>query len=53
MVIYLLPDPAALGLIPKDPKFFQRKIFLMLLRLINGTGWRKVDSGLKLLIDPI
>ena len=25
----------------------------MLLRLINGTGSRKVDSGLKMLIEPI
>ena len=25
----------------------------MLLRLINGDGWRKVDSGLKMLFEPI
>ena len=25
----------------------------MLLRLINGAGWRKVDSGLKMWIEPI
>ena len=25
----------------------------MLLRLIKGDGWRKVDSGLKMLIKPI
>ena len=25
----------------------------MLLRLIKGAAWRKVDSGLKMLIKPI
>ena len=33
-------------------KFSEEKL-LMLLRLINGTGKRKVDSGLKILIEPI
>ena len=31
-------------------KNFERKIFWMLLRLINVAGWIKVDSGLKILI---
>ena len=48
---YLLLDPAAPGLNPK--KCFQRKKILTLLRLTNGPGERKVDSGLKMLIEPI
>ena len=35
-------NPSALGFIPK-----------MLLRLINGVGKRKGDSGLKMLIEPM
>ena len=40
----MLPDPAGPGLIPSIPK---------LVSLINGVGKRKVDSGLKMLIEPI
>ena len=32
---YLLSDPAAPGLIPSIPNFFQKEILLMLPRLIN------------------
>ena len=35
------------------PKYFQKEKLLMLLRSINGAGYRKVDSGLKMLIKPI
>ena len=45
---------AALGL---NPIFCKKKIpaekLSMLLRLIKGPGQRKVDSGLKMLIEPI
>ena len=40
---------AAQGLIPSIPE----EKLLMLLRLINGAGKREVDSGLKMLIEPI
>ena len=45
----LASHPAAPGLIPSIP---EEKI-LMLLRLINGAGKREVDSGLKMLTEPI
>ena len=48
---YLLLHPTALGSNPSVLKKFFRN--LMLLRLINRTGWRKVHSGLKMLIEPI
>ena len=38
-----------------DSQHFQkiiRKKLLMLLRLINGAAYRKVDSGMKMLIEP-
>ena len=39
---------------PSCPGFdSQRKKLSMLLRLLNGTAQRKVDSGLKMLIEPI
>ena len=48
---YLLPDPAAPGLIPDVPeKFSEDK---MLMRLINSAGERKVARGLKILTKPI
>ena len=50
---YLLPDPSSSGLIPSAPKFFFRKKLSTFLKLINGTGLRKVDSGLKMLIEAI
>ena len=50
---YLLPDPAARRLISSVPKKCNWKKLSMLLRLINGTGKMKVDSGLKMLIKPI
>ena len=44
---YLLTGPAAQGLMPKGKKL------LMLFKLINTIAKRKVDSGLKMLIEPI
>ena len=35
------------------PKKISKEKLSMLLRLIKGDGWRKVDSGLKMLIKPI
>ena len=52
MVSFLLPDPVAEGSNPSIPKVFQRKKLSMLLRLINGVAYRKVNSGLKMLIEP-
>ena len=49
----LLPDTAALGLIPCVPKNFLRKKISMLLRLINGPAQRKVNSGLEMLTESI
>ena len=45
--------PAALGSIPSIPEIFSEEKLSMLRRLINGAGWRKADSGLKMLIEPI
>ena len=39
--------------LPMFPSKNHWKFFLMLLWLINGTAQRKVDSGLKMLIEPI
>ena len=50
---YLLPDPAAQGLIPSIPPEKLEEKLSMLLRLINGTAYRKIDSGLKMLIKRI
>ena len=50
---YLLQEIAAQGSIPRITKLFQRKKMLMLLRLINGAAKKKVDSGLKMLYEPI
>ena len=33
--------------------FFKRKNRSILLRLINSTAYREVDSGLKMLIEPL
>ena len=44
----LASHPAALGSISSVPEQL-----LMMLRLINGSGRRKVDNGLKILIKPI
>ena len=44
---------AAPGLVHRVPEMFSKEIFLILLRLINGAGLRKVDSGLKMLFEPI
>ena len=38
---------------PSIPKFFAEEKVLMLQRLINGAGERKVDCDLKMLIEPI
>ena len=46
MVSILASRPNSLGLIPSIPKKIQ-------LNLINGAAQRKVDSGLKMLIEPI
>ena len=50
---YLLPDPADVGSIPSVPEIPQRIKLSMLLRFINGSAKRKVNSGLILLIKPI
>ena len=50
---YLLPDPAAMDSIPSIPEIFPEEKLSMLLRLINSAGLRKVDSGLKMLIELI
>ena len=49
----MLLDKAAPVLFPSFPKKFQGKKLSMLLRLINSSGWRKVDSGFKMLSEPI
>ena len=53
MTVHLFLVPAAPSLIPIIPEIFQRKKLLMLLRLIKGAALMKVDSGLKLQIEPI
>ena len=50
---YLLLDPTSLGSIPEIPQKIQSKKLSMLLRLINGAAWGKLDSDLKMLIEPI
>ena len=47
-VAYLLLTQADSGLILSIPEIFTEEKLSMLLRLINGAGWRKVDSGLKI-----
>ena len=48
---YLLPGPVASSSIPiVPPKKFIGKKLLMLVRLIKGTAYRRVDSGLKMFI---
>ena len=49
----MLPDLAALGLISSIPEKKLEEKLSMLLRLINGTGYSEVDSGLKMRIKPI
>ena len=49
---YLLLDPAAQVRFIAFPQSVQMKKLLMLLRLINGARKRKVDSDLKILINP-
>ena len=51
-LVYLLPDPVAVGSIPSVPKNFQRKKLPDFLRLIISDGLRKVNSVLKMLIKP-
>ena len=49
----LASHPAALGsTFSIPPKNFEEKLS-MLLRLINDAGKRNVDSGLKMLIEPV
>ena len=50
---YLHPDTAALGSIPLLPEMFSEEKIIDVLRLINGAGKRRVDSGLNILIKPI
>ena len=50
---HLILDPAAPGSIPSAPKKFSEENKLPLLMLIKGLSRRKVDSGLKMLIEPI
>ena len=53
LLVYLLPDPAALSSIPKFSEFFSYEEIVDVARLINGAAYRKVDSGLKMMIEPI
>ena len=53
VLAYLLPDPAAPVSIPSIPEFFQSRKMLLLRRLVNDPAKRKMDSGLKMLIEPI
>ena len=46
-------SPISRGLDSQLSRFFSEEKLLMMLRLINGGGQRKVDSGLKMLIEPI
>ena len=50
---YSLPDPAAQGSNFSIPPKNSKELLSMLLRLINGSAQRKVDSGLKMFIEPI
>ena len=50
---YSLPDTAALSSITSVSKKIQRKKLSMMQKLINGAALSKVDSGLKMLIEPI
>ena len=53
---YLLPDPAGTGLIPSIPDTFSEEKIgsaAKVKRLINSAAQRKVDSGLKMLIESI
>ena len=52
-VAYLLLTQQPGVRFPAFPNFFLGKKLSMLLRLFNGAGYRKVDSGLKILIKPI
>ena len=49
----LASHPTAPGSIPCITKNFRGKNLSMTLKIINGTGWRKLDSGLKMLIELI
>ena len=50
---HLLLDPDAPGLIPRIPNIFQMKKIANFAEAIHNAANRKVDSGLKLLIEPI
>ena len=39
--------------IPVFPEYFKMEKLMMLLKLINSAGKKKVDSGLKMLTKPI
>ena len=47
----LASHPAALSSIPSNPEIFSEEKLSMLLN--NNAGMRKVDSALKMLIEPI
>ena len=54
MVIILASRPSCLGFDSQhSQKFSEENTMSMLLRLINDAAQRKVDSGLKLLIEHI
>ena len=49
----LASHPAVSGLISSFPKFYSEEKLSMLLKLIKGAGWRRLDRGLKMFIEPI
>ena len=50
---YLLLDPDASGSIPGIPNIFQMKKIANFAEAIHNAANGKVDSGLKMLIEPI
>ena len=50
---YLLLDPAAPGLIPSVHNFFSDENIVNVAESNKRGAWRKVGSGLKMLIEPI
>ena len=52
-VAYLLLTQQPWVWFPAFPKKILRKKLSMLLKFINVAGWRKVDCGMKMLMEPI
>ena len=45
--------PSSPGLIPSVHEIFSEEKLSMLLKIIYGAGFSKVDSGFKMMIQPI